>query len=229
MTNYILDEDGEFKETFYPGEHCWVKYDDHQEVVQYRDELQDRLAAAESELEMLRSLNQSQFNRMSALTAENDQLRAQLSEQPADSVQPIWVFIHDSGVIGNHYETEQQAYDDMEGSSGKAVKFCAMQSVEISGDSDEPVGYTSKEAIYVCQNELGMGTFSNEKLAEFPLPIYLRPSPNKADVPEGFALIKTEIIHDIAFYFWVRRENQMCGDYFARLKAATTLPPLKDE
>lgn len=57
----------------------------------------------------------------------------------------------------------------------------------------EPIGYTSQDSIDVVKIGLGLGSFVDEKLVEFPIPIYARPVPaqkapwNPASVPPARA------------------------------------------
>lgn len=44
-----------------------------------------------------------------------------------------------------------------------------------AANNQEPIGYTSENAIYVCEQGLGLGSYVKEKREEYPIPIYVKP------------------------------------------------------
>jgi hypothetical protein len=238
VSNYRLDEDGEFKETFYPGEDCWVKHEDHQELVQHCDSLQDRLTAAENREKSLDRNYKKLHELYVRLESERDQLRAQveaakqqavvayispasvkllqesegvgvyaynydpstinyvdehvafyagpiITEQPSDSVQARIAFYSD-----NPKQAHLLSWNEL-GVGEHDLYTRPSKSVEISGESDELIGYYNKKyRSFFESSELACNDRNQELLLSGEIiKAYARPPLNKPDVPEGYALI----------------------------------------
>ncbi len=53
----------------------------------------------------------------------------------------------------------------------------------------EPVGYTSQSSLNIVEMGIGIGNFVDEKLVEFPIPIYLHLTPPQASaIPESLCI-----------------------------------------
>lgn len=179
--------------------------------------LQDRLSAADFKIQGLEGnynsislTSQSTYKimqeKIDVLTAERDQLRAQVEAQPkkADSMQTkdtVKFKIINAGMYDDTCQCticgfiyEDRADNSFSENTENSKHACNSKSVEISVGGDDSARNVANELydIATALHYKGDIDVANRMTAlVFRLCSLAKPSPNKADVPEGWKLYKT--------------------------------------
>lgn len=208
--------------------------------------LQDRLSAAENGL----IESGKSFVRLQELyqrtVDERDQLRAQVDaangQQPVGwslifhgSKKPNMMTSFDSKLRAEQYAFNCSQPDDLVPNPAPApivvpvyAEPIPQQSVEISGGGDD-----AADELRNIVTSLEYNTFEAIKpqFEEFIDKLRHKPSPNKADVPEGYVAIKANDVRWLLGTFGDFSVHESKSGWRSRLRDALLepLPPLKDE